>query len=162
MINISFSYKFGQDSARTAHLFLMQHQLGQVQWPGESTSQVVHLPPGWRVMLVSAGSSATAMHQKPKFSMWLLFMALWPCSWHGGQLFFFFFFFFLGRLPGQGSNWSYSCGPMPQPQQWRVWATYATYIIAHSIAGSLTKRTRPGIKLASSWIRVMFVIAEPQ
>ena len=34
----------------------------------------------------------------------------------------------------------------------------ATYAAAHSNAGSLTHRVRPGIKLASSWIPVGFLV----
>ena len=57
---------------------------------------------------------------------------------------------------GQGSNRSYSCWPMPQPQQWRIQAVSVTYTPAHSNARSLTHWARPGIEPASSWILVGF------
>ena len=41
-------------------------------------------------------------------------------------------------------------------------AVSATCTTAHSDAGSLTHRVRPGIKLASSWILVRFISAAPQ
>ena len=84
------------------------------------------------------------------------------------MIFFFFFFFFraelsaLWRFPGQGSNWSCSHQPMPQPQQFGIWATSATYTTAPSNAGSLTHWARPGIEPASSWILVSFVSTAPQ
>ena len=54
-----------------------------------------------------------------------------------GSLNFFFFFFFLGLQP------------------WHMEVlTSATYTVAHSNAGSLTHRVRPGIELMSSWILV--------
>ena len=76
--------------------------------------------------------------------MYLLFI------WLHRMLFsFFFFFFFFGfraslvaygiwRFPGQGSNWSYSCGHTPQPQQCMIPAVSATYTTAHVNARSLT------------------------
>ena len=60
------------------------------------------------------------------------------------------------------SNWTCSCWPMPQPQQYQIWAIAATYTIAHGNTRSLTYWAVPGIKLASSWILVWFVTAEPQ
>ena len=97
-------------------------------------------------------------------------------------LFFFFFFFFFSflffiylfifafkghgcstwKFPGEGSNRSYSCWPIPQPQQWGFWALSATYTAAHSNTGSLTHWVRPGIKPAPSWILVGFVSSAPQ
>ena len=50
---------------------------------------------------------------------------------------------------------------MPQPQQCHIWASSATYTIAHGNARSLTHWWRPGIKPASSWILVRFVSTEP-
>ena len=41
------------------------------------------------------------------------------------------------RVPGEGSNRSYSCWPMPLSQQCEIRAASATYTIAHSNAGSL-------------------------
>ena len=37
-----------------------------------------------------------------------------------------------------------------------------TYTTAHSNTGFLTHRSRPGIKLASSWLLVGFITTEPQ
>ena len=60
------------------------------------------------------------------------------------SFFFFFLVAFLGphhgiwRFPGQGSNWSYSCWPVPQPQQHQIQVVNVTYNTAHSNAGSLT------------------------
>ena len=59
------------------------------------------------------------------------------------------------RFPGQGSNWSCSHWPTPQPQQ------YGTYITAHGNARSLTHGARLGIEPESSWILVRFISAEP-
>ena len=42
------------------------------------------------------------------------------------------------RFPGQGSNWSCSHRPTPQPQQRGIQTASATYSTAHSNAGSLT------------------------
>ena len=64
-----------------------------------------------------------------------------------------FFFFFLSfclfafsratshgiwRFPGEGSNWSYSRQPTPEPRQLGIRVASATYTTAHSNAGSLT------------------------
>ena len=56
----------------------------------------------------------------------------------------------------------HSCGPTPQPQQRRIWASSVTYTTAHSNARSLTHWTRPGIKPRSSWMLVGFITTEPQ
>ena len=61
----------------------------------------------------------------------------------------------------QGSNWSYSCRPTPQPQQRGIQATSVTYNTAHSNTGSLTHCLRPGMEPASSGILVGFVTTEP-
>ena len=59
--------------------------------------------------------------------------------------FFFFFFFFwsfqgrtssIWRLPGQGSNWTCSHWPQPQPKQCWIQAPSVTYNIAHSMPDS--------------------------
>ena len=42
------------------------------------------------------------------------------------------------KFPGLGSNRSYSCRPMPQPQQLEIQAVSTTYTIAHGNAESLT------------------------
>ena len=58
--------------------------------------------------------------------------------------FFFLFSVLLGphlkhkKFPGWGSHWSYSCRPMPQPQQLGIRATSASYTTAHGNTGSLT------------------------
>ena len=81
---------------------------------------------------------------------------------------FFFFRAFQGcthgiwRFPGQGSNWSYSCWPTPQPQQCRIQATSATYTTAHGNARCLTHLARPGSEPVSSWMLIRFVFTEPQ
>ena len=78
-------------------------------------------------------------------------------------LFFLSFCHFLGhshgiwRFPGEGSNWSYSCRPTPEPQQLGIRAAFATYTTAHSNAGFLTHWARPGIEPATSWCLVGFV-----
>ena len=75
------------------------------------------------------------------------------------SFFHFFFFCFLGlhvEVPRLGSNWSYSCWPMPQPQQCRIQAISENYTTAHGSAGFLTHWARPGIKPATSWILVGF------
>ena len=63
------------------------------------------------------------------------------------QQFFFvclFVLFFLGlhlwhmEVPRLGIKLELHCQPRPQPQQRRIWAASATYITAHSNAGSLS------------------------
>ena len=61
-----------------------------------------------------------------------------------------------------GSNWSYSCWRIPQPQQHQIGATSVTYAIACSNVKSLPHWARPGIKPTSSWILVRFSTAELQ
>ena len=57
---------------------------------------------------------------------------------------FVFFFSFQGHtrgiwmFPGQGSNQSYSCRPIPQPQQHQIRTTSVTYTTGHGNAGFLT------------------------
>ena len=58
------------------------------------------------------------------------------------------------RLPGQGANRSYSCWPLPEPQQHRIQAAFAIYTTAHGNSGSFTHWVRPGIEPASSWMLV--------
>ena len=78
----------------------------------------------------------------------------------------FFFFFCLFRATPKVYESSQlqncSCCSTPQPWQRGIQAVSATYTRAHSNAGSLTHRVRPGIKPASSWILVGFVSAEPR
>ena len=64
------------------------------------------------------------------------------------------------RFPGQGSNWSYSCQPTPQPQQCQIQAISVTYTTAHGNTRSLTHLAKPGVKPASSWILVRFITTE--
>ena len=83
---------------------------------------------------------------------------------------FFFFFCLLSfkghthsiwRFPSWGSNWSCWCWPKPEPQQYEIWATSATYATAHGNTRSSTHRARPGIEPATSWFLVGFVATEP-
>ena len=53
-------------------------------------------------------------------------------------LFIFVFLPFLGPHPQQGLDWSYSCRPMPEPQQCGIRAASATYTTAHGNTRSLT------------------------
>ena len=62
----------------------------------------------------------------------------------------------------RGSNWSCTCWPTPQPQQYRIWVMPVTYIMAHSNARSFTHWARPEIESLSSWILVRFIDVEPQ
>ena len=76
---------------------------------------------------------------------------------------FFFFFFFclfaislgrshsIWRFPGEGTSWSCSHRPTPEPQQCGIRASSATYTAAHGNAGSLTHWARPGIEPKTSW-----------
>ena len=61
------------------------------------------------------------------------------------------------KFPGQGSNWSCSCQPTPQPQQCSIWAVSVTNTVAHGNAGFFTLWARPGIELTSSWILIRFI-----
>ena len=61
------------------------------------------------------------------------------------------------RSPGQGSNWSCSRQPTPQPQQHGIRAASATYTTVHGNAGSLTHWAGPGIQPTSSWMLVAFI-----
>ena len=80
----------------------------------------------------------------------------------------FFFFCFLGphlrhmEVPRQGSNQSYSCRPMPQPQQHQIRAVSVTYTTAHGSARSLTHWTRSGIEPSTSRFLVGFISAASQ
>ena len=60
------------------------------------------------------------------------------------------------KFPGEGSNWSCSHQPIPQPQQRQIRAASVTYATAHSNAGSTTHQGRPGMEPTSSWIVVGF------
>ena len=75
------------------------------------------------------------------------------------EFYYFFSIFFsfycctysIWKSSGWQSNWSYSCRPMPQPQQHQIWATSVTYAAACGNARSLIHWARPGIEFASSW-----------
>ena len=41
------------------------------------------------------------------------------------------------RFPGQGSIWSYSCRPTPEPQQCQIQTASATYTTDHEVVGSI-------------------------
>ena len=82
--------------------------------------------------------------------------------------FFFFFFFLLFRATlmvyesSQARGQSWSCWPMPHPQQCGIWATSVTYTTVHGNTGSLIHWVRPGIEPMSSWMLVGFITAEAQ
>ena len=78
----------------------------------------------------------------PSSSSFFLFMAACAAIW---------------KFPGEGSNWSRNCRPMPQLLQCQIGATSVTYTAACSNVGSLTPCARPGIKPASSWILAGFL-----
>ena len=110
--------------------------------------------------------------------MWLLLcwgtFPLYPFGWEG--VFFLIglwellslLLVFLGphhniqKFPGKGSNWSYSCRSIPQPQQHQFQAMYTTYTTAHGNARCLTHQARLGIEPASSLILLGFIATEPQ
>ena len=79
-----------------------------------------------------------------------------------------YFSFFFGcthgiwKFPGQGSNWSHSCWPTPQPKQLRIRTMLVNYTTTHGNGESLTPPLRPGIKPASSWILFRFVSVASQ
>ena len=64
-------------------------------------------------------------------------------------------------FPSWGSNWSCSCWPIPQPQQYQIRTVYEAYTTGHSNTGALTHWAGPGIEPKSSWIPVWFATAEP-
>ena len=61
------------------------------------------------------------------------------------------------EVPRLGLDQSYSCRPIPEPQQCQA----TTYTTAHSNTRSLTHWARPGIESPSSWLLVRFVIIAP-
>ena len=80
-----------------------------------------------------------------------------------------FFCVFLGPHPQNmeaprlgGSKWSCSFWLTPQSQERQIWATSETHTTAHGNTRSLTHWMRPGIELASSWILVRSISAEPR
>ena len=62
----------------------------------------------------------------------------------------------LMEVPRLGVKSELQLGPIPQPRQYRIWATSATYTTACGNAGSLTHWARPGIEPAFiqtlSWV----------
>ena len=79
------------------------------------------------------------------------------------HFFHFLFLYFYGRtwsikkFPEEGSIWSCSCRPTPQPQQCQIRAASVTYATAGSNTRSLTQWMRPGIEPTSSqrWVRFL-------
>ena len=67
-----------------------------------------------------------------------------------------------GGSRARGSNRSYSCQPIPQPQQRQIWAASVIYTTAYGNAGSLTHWTRPGIKPTTSCFLVGCVSTAPR
>ena len=96
------------------------------QWISSFLKQVLPWPPGhqsYSVFLPPALFAGLA------FSVFFAFSSdfcIFLKNFFYFCLFFFFFFFIQGctrgiwRLPGQGSNQSYSCQPTPQPQQCQI------------------------------------------
>ena len=80
--------------------------------------------------------------------------------------FFVFVFVSLGLHPGHmevprlGVPVELQLPPTPQPQQYRIQATYATYTTANGNAGSLIHWARPGIEPATSWFLAKLISAE--
>ena len=70
--------------------------------------------------------------------------------------------FGIWKFPDKGSNWSYSCQPVPQSQQHWLQTMSVTYTIARSNARSLTHWGRPEAEATHSWMLVRFLSAEPQ
>ena len=75
-----------------------------------------------------------------------------------------YIFFYLFRAtpmymeaPRLGVKSSYSCQPMPQPQQHQIQASSVTYTTAPGSTGSLTHWARAGIEPTTSWFPVGFV-----
>ena len=66
------------------------------------------------------------------------------------------------EVPRLRSNRSCSWQPMPEPQQWGIWALSMNYTTAHGNAGSFTHWSRPGIKPTMSWFLVGFVSTAPR
>ena len=69
------------------------------------------------------------------------------------------------RFPGQGSNQSFSCYLVPQPQKCRIWAMSASYTradVAQGNVGSLTHWVIPGIEPVFSWMLVRHFSTELQ
>ena len=95
-----------------------------------------------------------------------LYTMPWECHFYLFIfMYLFIYFYFLGlhlwqmEVPRLGELQSYSCQPMPQPQQCRIRASSANYTITHGKARSLTHLAGPGIKPASSWILVGLITA---
>ena len=75
-----------------------------------------------------------------RFFSIIIFFSFYGCNCH------------LWRFPGQESNWSCSCRPVPQPPKCQIWVTSVTYAAVCSNAGA-----RPGIKSHSQRHNVGFL-----
>ena len=62
-----------------------------------------------------------------------------------------------GGSQARGPIESCSRWPIPEPQQFEIWAASATYTTLHGNTRSLTHWARPGIKPETSWFLVGFV-----
>ena len=67
-----------------------------------------------------------------------------------------------GGSQARGSNQSYCCWSMPEPQQHQIQALSVTYTTAQGNARSLTHWVRTRIKPATSWFLVGSIYAVPQ
>ena len=109
------------------------------------------------------GCSPEKQKNKTRENIWAIRELSHHCYCYYYCFLFFVFFYFLGlylqhmEVRKLGSNWSYSSGLMPQPQQLRIQAEPVTYTTAHGNTRSLTHWARPGIEPATSWFLVRFV-----
>ena len=104
-------------------------------------------PPYWIDLILFGDSTGLS------FSFFLSFFFFFPCLFSATPTAF-------GGFQARGPI-SYSCRPMPQPQQLRIWAVSSTYTTADGNARSLTHWAR-NWEPASSWILVRFVSAAPR
>ena len=83
-----------------------------------------------------------------------------------GSLYYYFFFLLLFRaMPvayggSQARGWIGAVAAslyIPQPQQCRIQAMFATYTTVHGNTRSLTHWVRPGMEPVSSWMLVRFI-----
>ena len=92
---------------------------------------------------------------------WIFSIFLSINIWRRYLSFFFLFYFFSFKkfkFSGLWLNQSCSCWPMPQPQQHRIRVASVTYIAARGMPDPLTHWVRSGIKPASSFKLVGFLI----
>ena len=86
--------------------------------------------------LIITFSTTTTINYLFLYSLFIhfwIFRFIYYCCNHG-----------IWKFWGQGSNWSCSCWPTPQPQQPGIRAGSETYTTAHGSAKSLTHWARPG------------------